>query len=184
MGESFDYFVIFGAAVRPDGRPSAVLRHRVESAYRLAEGRSRARFLVTGGLGRHPPAECEVMRDLLIEHGAPPEAVVTEGEGHSTLSSAIRCARILAARGDARSVTVCSSSYHLPRCWLLMRVLGVRARKARLASDRSWLGNRRWLRACLREAAATPWGLLRALGTRVSRSDSSECRTAGEGPRG
>jgi hypothetical protein len=61
MGESFDYFVIFGAAVRPDGRPSAVrpdgrpsavLRHRVESAYRLAEGRSRARFLVTGGLGR------------------------------------------------------------------------------------------------------------------------------------
>ena len=167
MDEGFHYYLVFGAAVRPDTQPSPTLRRRVEGAFRLAGGRSRARFVVTGGVGRHPPAECEVMRDLLIGLGAAPEAIVTEEEGHNTLSSAVCCARILAARGDAARITVCSSSYHIPRCWLLLRVLGVPARKAPFESDRSWLGFGRWLRASLREAAALPGDLLAVLWIRM-----------------
>ena len=167
MDEGFHYYVVFGAAVRLGGQPSPTLRRRVEDAYRMAGGRDHARFLVTGGLGRYPPAECEVMRDLLIELGAPPEAIVTEGKGHNTLSSAVHCARILAARGDAASITVCSSSYHLARCWLLLRVLGVPAHRAPLGSDRSWLGFGRWLRASLREMVAVPWDFLAALWIRM-----------------
>ncbi len=60
-----DYVIVFGAAVGADGRPSAVLRHRLEAAADWAKGRSNARILVTGGLGRHPPAEAEVMRRYL-----------------------------------------------------------------------------------------------------------------------
>ncbi len=168
MSEGFDYFVVFGAAVRPDGQPSAVLRDRVESSYRLARGRPRARFLVTGGLGRFPPPECEVMLALLSERGVPPESILTECEGHDTLSSAVLCARILAARGDAESVTVCSSSYHLPRCRLVLKVLGVGTRKVSMPGGRRGLGAAGGLRACLREAVAIPWDLLLALRLRLS----------------
>ena len=179
MDEGFHYYVVFGAAVRPGGQPRPTLRRRVEGAFRLAEGRSRVRFLVTGGLGRHPPAECEVMRDLLIGFGVAPEAIVTEGKGHNTLSSAVRCARILTARGDAAGITVCSSSYHIPRCWLLLRVLGVPARKAPFESDRSWLGFGRWLRASLREVVAVPWDVALAAKIRFTRSPTDQCLHGG-----
>ena len=79
----------------------------------------------------------------------PPESIVTECEAHDTLSSAILCAKILATRGDAESVTVCSSPYHLPRCRLLLKVLGVDTRKVPMPGGRHGLGWSRWLRACL-----------------------------------
>jgi hypothetical protein len=145
VSEGFDYIVIFGAAVGPDGQPSAVLRRRVEHAHRIAEGRSDVRYLVTGGLGRHPPKEAE--------------AIVSESEGHDTLSSAILRARILRSHTDVRSVTLCSSSFHLLRCRLLFRTLGMRTTRARLPSVRAFLGPRRGLRACLREVPAIPWDL-------------------------
>ena len=167
LSDGFDYFIVFGAAVRPDGQPSAVLRDRVESGYRLARGRPHARFLVTGGLGRFPPPECEVMRALLIERGVPPETIVTECEAHDTLSSAVLCTRILAARGDAESVTVCSSPYHLPRCRLVLKVLGVDTRKVPMPGGRRGLRRAGGLRACLREAVAIPWDLLLALRLRL-----------------
>ncbi len=155
----FDYIIIFGAAVRPNGQPSAVLRRRVHNAHRFAEGRTDVRYVVTGGLGRHPPTEAEVMRNLLVERGVLPETIVTEPEGHDTLSSAVLCARIFRHRTDVRSIALCSSSFHLLRCRLLFRTLGMRTAKVRLPSDRKFLGFRRWLRACLREVPAIPWDL-------------------------
>ena len=159
MGDRFDYIVIFGAAVRPNGQPSAVLRRRVDHAHRFAEGRTDVRFVVTGGLGRHPPTEAEVMRNLLVERGVLPEAIVTELEAHDTLSSAILCVRIIRRRADVRSITLCSSSFHLLRCRLLFRALGMKTTNAHLPSDRSFLGFQRWLNACLREVPAIPWDL-------------------------
>ena len=44
--------VIFGAAVRPDGKPSQTLRHRVEAAALFGSRFSRPLFIPTGGQGR------------------------------------------------------------------------------------------------------------------------------------
>ncbi len=108
MQRGFDYIVVFGAAVGADGKPSAVLRHRLEAAVKWAEGRSRVRFLVTGGLGDHPPAEAEVMRSYLLERGFQDRMIMTEPQGLDTLSSAVRCIEILKRRSDADSVVLCS----------------------------------------------------------------------------
>ena len=49
---SVHYYVIFGAAVRPDGQPSGTLRRRVEGAWQLATRPPPCKFIVTGGEGR------------------------------------------------------------------------------------------------------------------------------------
>ncbi len=172
MQRGFDYIVVFGAAVGADGKPSAVLRHRLEAAVRWAEGRPRVRFLVTGGLGDHPPAEAEAMRSYLLERGFQDRMIMTEPKGLDTLSSAVRCIEILKQRSDADSVVLCSSSFHLPRCWLIFRALGFAARTAEVQSDRRILGPTRWLRASVREGPAIVWDVALALGRRLMSSQS------------
>jgi vancomycin permeability regulator SanA len=173
MRRGFNYIIVFGAAVGSDGTPSAVLRHRLGAAMKWAEGRSRVRFLVTGGLGDHPPAEADAMRSYLLERGVQDRMIMTEPTGLDTLSSAVRCIEILERRSDADSVVLCSSSFHLPRCWLIFRALGFAARTAEIQSDRGVLGPSRWLRASVREGPAIVWDVALALGRRLMSSHSS-----------
>ena len=82
------YAVVLGTQVLPGGRPSRTLDARVRHAARLyAEGRI-GRVVVTGGVGKHPPSEAEVMARVLREEGVPEEAVLLEDEAESTWDSA------------------------------------------------------------------------------------------------
>lgn len=172
MHGAVDYIVVFGAAVRSDGRPSAVLRHRLDAALRSAEGRSRVRLLVTGGLGDHPPTEAEAMRRYLLGQGVHADMIMIEPEGVDTLSSSIRCMEILKRQPDVNSVILCSSSFHLPRCWMIFRILGLPTERAAIRSDRRVLGTARWLRASFREGPAIVWDVALALGRRLRSGQS------------
>ena len=172
MDRDCDYIVVFGAAVASDGKPSAVLRHRLEAALGWAERRSQARFVVTGGLGDFPPSEAEAMRRYLLGCGMEDREIITEPKGLDTLSSALHCIEILKQRSDVRSVVLCSSSFHLPRCWLIFRALGVPATTAEVQSDRHVIGTGRWLRATIREGPAIVWDVALALGQRLMKSHS------------
>ncbi len=119
--------VIFGAGVRPDGHPSATLRHRVAAAVALGRNLARPLFIPTGAKGRHGDAEAVVMARLLTEAGFGADSILCEDTGTDTLSSAIAVRRILRALPPA-PVYACSSAYHLPRCRLLLRLAGVPAR--------------------------------------------------------
>ncbi len=154
--------VIFGAAVRPDGTPSATLRRRVEAAARFGEsGRFPGRpplYLPTGGKGRHGPAESQVMAALLRGLGVPAARILEEPTGTDTFSSVLACVRLLRARGHAGPVFAASSAYHLPRCVLLLRLAGLRGARAAppppAPAARSW--HRRWYWR-LRELPAIPY---------------------------
>jgi len=167
MREVVDYIVVFGAAVESDGKPSAVLRHRLDAALRSAEGRSRVRVLVTGGLGCHPPAEAVAMRGYLLDRGLSADRILTEPEGVNTLSSSVRCLEILRRQTDVNSVVLCSSSFHLPRCRMIFRILGLWTERAAISSDRNVLGTARWLRASLREGPAILLDMALALNRRL-----------------
>lgn len=152
--------VIFGAAVRPDGRPSRTLRRRVAAAARFARRDPRALFVPTGAVGRHGEAEAVVMARLLRGLGVPGERILPEPTGTDTLSSVRAVARLLRDRGGP--VYAATSAYHLPRCLALLRLAGLPARAcpppAFPASDRF---SRRWFWR-LREAAALPVDLVLA----------------------
>jgi uncharacterized SAM-binding protein YcdF (DUF218 family) len=152
----YDYLIVFGAAIRPDGSPSGTLRRRIQTAFRSVEDLGQVRFLVTGGLVRNPPAEAVVMRRLLLELGASENQILIENQARNTRESALLCAAILRRQGDVGDVLVCSSRYHVPRCRMLLRLSGVRSRMGVGSEDAAAVGRGRIAYSVLREAAAMP----------------------------
>jgi uncharacterized SAM-binding protein YcdF (DUF218 family) len=156
--------VIFGAAVRPDGHASQTLRYRVEAAARFARRFARPLFIPTGAKGRFGDAEATVMARLLIDAGFPAAAIQQENTGTDTLSSARAVARMLRGRSP---IHACTSAYHLPRCLVLLRLAGLRARACpppRVpAATSQW---QRWYWR-LREIPALPYDALLMLWLRV-----------------
>jgi uncharacterized SAM-binding protein YcdF (DUF218 family) len=120
--------VIFGAGVRPDGRPSATLCNRVAAAVALGNRLKNPLFIPTGAKGRHGPAEAVVMANLLREAGFKDSQIIREETGTDTLSSVL-AVRALLRTLPASPVYACSSAYHLPRCLLLLRLAGVKPRR-------------------------------------------------------
>jgi uncharacterized SAM-binding protein YcdF (DUF218 family) len=70
------------------------------------------------------------MAGLLEGRGVPPSRILLEETGTDTLSSARAVEALLRSRGIGAPVFAASSLYHLPRCLLLLRLLGVRAHAA------------------------------------------------------
>jgi len=147
--------VIFGAAVRPGGRPSETLRWRVEAAAGFGARFAAPLYLPTGAKGRYGASEASVMARLLCEMGVPSERILLEETGTDTLSSVREVARLV--RGAA-PVYVATSGYHLPRCRMLLRLAGIAALACPPppASAGFW---QRWYWR-LREVAAMPYDAL------------------------
>ena len=118
--------VIFGAALWPGGVPSPALVRRVAAALRFGATLENPLFLPTGGVGRHGPAEARVMADMLTRAGVPADAILVEDTARDTTDSVLACRRLL--RNWPGPVFAATSDYHLPRCLLLLRLAGIRAR--------------------------------------------------------
>jgi uncharacterized SAM-binding protein YcdF (DUF218 family) len=162
--------IIFGAAVRPDGRASETLRHRVTAAGRFGAGFARPLFIPTGAKGRFGDAEATVMARLLIEAGFPETSVLKEETGTDTLSSVRAVVRLIGGRliGGRAPVYACTSAYHLPRCLVLLRLAGIAARPC--PPPRVPAASSRWLRWYwrLRETPALPYDALLMLWLRAT----------------
>ena len=67
--EEVQVAVVLGTEVLSGGRPSRTLAARVRHAAGLCERGRVSLIIATGGLGKHPPAEAEVMGRGLGEAG-------------------------------------------------------------------------------------------------------------------
>ena len=123
---AYDVIVVLGAAVWPDGQPSPALQRRVLHAVDLLQRGYAAYLLVTGGVGKYPPAEAAVMQRLAVAHGIPPQHILCEDQATSTFASALRCCDMLRQRGWSR-VLVVTDRYHLPRALFAFWSCGLRA---------------------------------------------------------
>ena len=70
------------------------------------------------------------MAELLVSRGVPDERILLEETGTDTLSSVRAVAAVLRRRAIAAPVFAASSLYHLPRCLVLLRLMGMPARAA------------------------------------------------------
>ena len=150
--------VVFGAAVRAGGEPSGTLRRRVDGAFAI--GGIAARYFVTGGLGEHAPTEAEVMAQLLEAHGVPQQQVVVDTDANDTFSSAQNCAHLIRSHKGCTQVVVCSSRYHMPRCRMLLRRMGVSAVNGSMPTDYPHVSCLKLIYFYLREFAAYPYDLI------------------------
>ena len=161
-----DVIVVLGAAVRPGGTPSPALRRRVFHAIRLFQQGFSGNLLFTGGIGRYPPSEAEVMRRLALEHDIPEDRLILEETAVSTLDSAFACARIIRERGWSTAFVV-SDRYHLFRSVSLFKRLGIQACGSAPEEEKPQMRPWRLRYAILREWVALPWSLIRLYVRRV-----------------
>ncbi len=141
--------LVLGAEVYPDGRPSGFLRARLDVARELYRRGLVQRLLVSGDGTSRFYDEPAAMRQYLLDHGVPDEAVILDPEGLDTYAS---CARARDEFG-AHRLTVISQRYHLPRALAICQVLGLDAWGVGDTSvaDRS---PRTWAHGARREVAA------------------------------
>lgn len=157
--------IVLGAAVRPDGRPSAALARRIAAAAKAAEIHPTAMVFCSGGVGRHGPSEASVMAHDLVRLGVAPGRLVLDEESLDTLQTAIAAARYMRAERLARCL-VCTDSYHAPRALALMRALGVRGRMWPARAGLRQMGPSAWAWMRVRELAAFPYDVALALAKR------------------
>lgn len=119
-----DAIVVLGSAVWPNEQPSPSLSRRIGRGVELWQAGLAPVLVPTGGLGRFPPAEADVMARVARANGVPDAALVLEREAASTAESAARV-RALAEAHGWRQIIVVSEPYHLRRSTLLFQAQGL-----------------------------------------------------------
>ena len=121
-----DAIVVLGAA-QYNGRPSPVLRARLDHALGLYREGLAPLIVVTGGIGPgDTTSEALVGRRYLMAHEVPAESVVAQPQGRSTAASMTAVADWLGGRGAGRVLLV-SDPFHMFRLRLEARRTGVEA---------------------------------------------------------
>lgn len=106
--------VVLGAA-QYVGRPSPVLRARLDHALDLFHRGVAPVVITTGGAAGDPTfSEGGVGRDYLLKHGVPERSLIAETQGRDTAESAVRVGVIMRANG-LRSCVAVSDAYHVFR---------------------------------------------------------------------
>jgi len=119
-----DAIVVFGAA-EYSGRPSPVLRARLDHALDLFHRGLAPVVITTGGAAADPTfSEGGVGRDYLMKHGVPERSLIAETQGNDTSQSAVRVAVIMRANGLHSCIAV-SDAYHVFRIRKLLEHEGV-----------------------------------------------------------
>lgn len=119
-----DAIVVFGAA-EYSGRPSPVLRARLDHALELYRRKLAPFVIVTGGRGGDPSySEGEVGRDYLVAHGVPEDQAIAETHSDDTSESAQRVGNIMHVNGLKTCLAV-SDAYHMYRIERMMHAEGI-----------------------------------------------------------
>jgi len=119
-----DAIVVFGAA-EYSGRPSPVLRARLDHAFDLFRRGLAPVVITTGGAASDPRfSEGGVGSDYLKHRGIPERNLIAETQGSDTAQSAVRVAVIMRANGLHSCVAV-SDAYHVFRIKRLLEHEGV-----------------------------------------------------------
>ncbi|MGO9262095.1 MAG: YdcF family protein [Bryobacteraceae bacterium] len=120
-----DVILVLGAA-EYSGRPSPVLRARLDHALELYNRQLAPLILTTGGAGGDPVyTEGGVGRSYLMSRGVPSESIIVETEGESTLESTALAGEIMRRMG-LQSAIVVSDGYHIYRVKEMLQFRGLR----------------------------------------------------------
>jgi uncharacterized SAM-binding protein YcdF (DUF218 family) len=116
--------VVLGAA-QYVGRPSPVLRARLDHAVALWRRKMAPTMIVTGGRGTgDTTSEAAVSQRYAIQRGVPASAILLETEGRTTSQSMAGVAALMGTR-NRRDVLLVSDPFHMLRLTILARRHGL-----------------------------------------------------------
>jgi uncharacterized SAM-binding protein YcdF (DUF218 family) len=153
-GRNADAILVLGAA-QYNGRPSPVLKARLDHGIKLYKDGRAKQMVFTGGVGAGDTlSEAEVSKRYALRNGVPASDIMVERRGVTSAQSVAAAASLMRAKG-LRTALVVSDSYHMMRLELLARRAGIRPYRAPAASpiDRA---RRQRVRYVLRESVLFP----------------------------
>lgn len=115
--------IVFGAGLRRDGTPTAILRDRVETAVRLYRDGKVEKLLMSGDNSVEYYNEPEAMRQYAVSLGVPDQAIVLDYAGQRTYDTCFRAKAIF----GVKSALLVTQKFHLPRALFLCNMLGITA---------------------------------------------------------
>jgi len=115
--------LVLGAAVRPDGTLTPMLRDRVRVAAELYREGKVSKVLASGDHGTVQYDEVNPMKRALIAQGVPERDVFTDHAGFDTWDSVVRARKVF----GVSSALVVTQGFHLPRAVWLARRAGLDA---------------------------------------------------------
>src|SRR3989304_2945509 len=113
--------IVFGAGLRYDGTPTAILRDRVETAVQLYQQGKVDKLLMSGDNSFVEYNEPEAMRQYALDLGIPQEDIVLDYAGRRTYDTCYRANSIF----HVQSAILVTQSFHLPRALFLCNWFGV-----------------------------------------------------------
>lgn len=118
--------VVLGAA-QYDGKPSPVLKARLDHGIDLWNRKMGRLLVLTGGQGSgDTTSEAAVGRSYARRHGVPDTAILLENKGRTTRESMLAVADTLSKRGIKTAILV-SDPFHMLRLWIMGRRFGLTA---------------------------------------------------------
>jgi len=120
-----DVILVLGAA-EYRGKPSPVLKARLDHALSLFHKKMAPALITTGGAGGDPDyTEGGVGRSYLIANNVPSEAIIVEPEGESTAHSIAAAGEIMQRMG-LKSCILVSDGYHIYRAKKMLEFRGIK----------------------------------------------------------
>ncbi len=150
-----DAIVVLGAA-QYDGRPSPVLRARLDHAVQLYTAGYSSRLILTGGVGiGDTVSEAEVGARYVANAGVDRAHILLERSGLSSAESLVAVARLMEGHGLQSAVLV-SDPFHMLRLRILATRLGIRAYSSPTRSSPIASGSTEEWRLVARESLILP----------------------------
>lgn len=115
--------IVFGAGLRYDGTPTAILQDRVQTAVQLYEKGKVSKILMSGDNSFVDYNEPEAMRQYALSLGIPDEDIVLDYAGRRTYDTCYRASAIF----QVQSAILVTQSFHLPRALFLCNSFGVKS---------------------------------------------------------
>ncbi len=126
--DDYDYILVLGAGIYPDGTPSPMLKERLDRAIEIYEENPKSKIIVSGDHIDITHDEVNAMKNYMANEGIPSNDIFMDHAGISTYDSLYRAKHIF----DAKKVVVVTQKYHLHRALYIgkqmdLEVLGVDA---------------------------------------------------------
>lgn len=120
---AFDYIIVLGAGVRPNGEPSPMLKERIDKGMEAYWILGNTPLLMSGDSVDRYYKETVVMVEKAVEQGVPKADIIEDKYGISTYDSIWRLKNLF--RG--KKVLIVTQNYHLSRSIYLAQSFGMDA---------------------------------------------------------
>ena len=115
--------LILGTKVYTNGKPSIILKDRLDTGLELYQKHKIDRFLLSGDHGTKNYDEVNTMKNYLLKNGVPLKDIFLDHAGFDTYNSLLRAKKIF----NISDLTIVTQKFHLKRSLFIANKIGLQA---------------------------------------------------------